>query len=325
MASTKAKDTVKPVAAKPFLKWAGGKSQLIQQFERFFPGELKDGKIRRYFEPFVGGGAVFFYLMSKYGQNIEFKYISDINEELILVYRVVQSDVEKLITRLKRLQSSYLKRDEEGRKDYFHQVRDDFNKNHNGFDFDNPSPAWIERAAQIIFMNKTCFNGLFRVNRSGHFNVPFGRYKRPKILDEENLRKASELLKGAIIKRADFAGFKRRVTPRSFVYFDPPYRPISATANFTSYSSFTFDETQQKRLASLFKQLHVKSALVMLSNSDPKNHNPNDDFFETEYSAFTIERVDAYRMINCNASKRGQIKELVIRNYSISSDGSLRL
>ncbi len=182
-------------------------------------------------------------------------------------------------------------------------------------DYNKYSENWIPRVAQTIFLNKTCFNGLFRFNSKGGFNSPMGRYKNPKILDESNLLNVSKLLEIATIKKADFREVKNDIRNNSFVYFDPPYRPISKTSSFTSYSKFNFQDDEQLQLASLFYKLDQQGHKLMLSNSDPKNTNPNDDFFETIYEKFNITRVDAKRSINSNGSKRNSIKEIVVTNY----------
>ncbi|MEQ8226376.1 MAG: Dam family site-specific DNA-(adenine-N6)-methyltransferase, partial [Candidatus Eremiobacterota bacterium] len=224
--------------AKPFLKWAGGKSQLLLQFDNYFPAELKEGTIDSYFEPFLGGGAVFFYIAQKY--NFKQAFLYDINKELILAYKVVQKEVDKLIEVLYSYDKKYKTLNEDDRKLFYYEIRNDYNLKEHKINYKKYSSSWIERGAQIIFLNRTCYNGLFRVNRQGGFNVPFGRYKNPKIVDEENLKKVSCLLKKARIESADFCKIKRNISENSFVYFDPPYKPISNTANFTSYSKCVF-------------------------------------------------------------------------------------
>ena len=201
------------------------------------------------------------------------------------------------------------------RIEFYYNVRDEYNNRLNGKNLKHCLKGCASIAAKIIFLNKTCFNGLYRENRKGQFNVPSGRYENPTILNEDNLLAVSKSLEGVNIESTDFAAIKESVDSESFVYFDPPYRPISKTANFTSYSKFEFDENQQLRLADFFIILDKQGAKLMLSNSDPKNVNSEDNFFEETYQGFTIDRVTATRMINCNASKRGSINELVITNY----------
>ena len=299
--------------AKPFLKWAGGKNQLLDEFLLRFPDELKTGKIQRYIEPFVGGGAVFFDIAQKF--NFEEYYIFDINEELVLTYKVVRNNVEALIEILKNLESEYLGMDGEKREGFYYIIREQFNQNKNKINLNEYNPEWIERAAQIIFLNRTCFNGLFRVNSKGGFNVPFGKYKNPTILNETNLKNASELLKNAHLYLGDFTACEPFVDYQTFVYFDPPYRPLNQSSSFTSYSKESFNDKDHVRLASFYKLLDNKGAKLMLSNSDPKNEKPDDNFLDDLYTDFKIERVPARRSINCNGEKRGAISELIVTNY----------
>ena len=302
------------LGAKPFLKWVGGKRQLIEKFEELYPEELKQKKIKNYYEPFVGGGAVFFDVAQAY--EIQNAHLYDINDELILSYRVVQQNVHKLIESLHKFEKDYKKLSEQKQTDYYYEVRNQFNQERYTTNHSKYSDKWINRAAQLIFLNKTCFNGLFRFNSKGAFNTPQGRYKNPTILDEENLLNVSKLLEIATIKKADYTQVVHDISSQtSFVYFDPPYRPISKTSGFTSYSQFAFEDTQQIELATVFNSLHKKGHKLMLSNSDPKNTNPNDDFFDTIYSGFKIRRVDAKRSINSDANKRNSIKEIVVTNY----------
>lgn len=301
----------KPV--KPFLKWAGGKSQLLEQIEANFPCEFKTGSIKRYVEPFIGSGAVFFYVSQCYP--IEEFFISDINPELILAYKTIQKNVEELIEILSKIQGEYLSLDEERRKEYFYRTRSEFNVLGKQIDLDKDGvrEGWIKRTAQLIFLNRTCFNGLFRVNSKGEFNVPFGKYKNPTICDRDNLRAVSQVLQKTHIHHGDFTDCEKVVDKNSFVYFDPPYKPIGKTANFTSYSKDSFDDTQQLRLRDFFSLLDRKGAKLMLSNSDPSGN-----FFETAYGGYRIERVKASRNINSNGQKRGKINEILIMNDYIN-------
>ena len=302
------------VGAKPFLKWAGGKSQLLPQFEAHFPSELAAGKINRYIEPFLGGGALFLSIAQRY--TIQQAYLTDINPELILVYQVVKNNVIDLIAQLMQHQRAYDASSEDERTTYFYAIRDLYNVQRAEIDFNCYSDAWVTRAARMIFLNKTCFNGLFRVNHQGGFNVPFGRYKNPAICDPENLRRVSALLQSAELHVAPFTACEQWVTPETFVYFDPPYRPISATSSFTSYSSDRFDDAAQIALAKFFAHLDKEyGAKLMLSNSDPTPINPEDDFFDRIYEGFKLHHVWASRMINSQAHKRGKISELLITNY----------
>jgi DNA adenine methylase len=300
--------------ARPFLKWAGGKSQLLGEFGKRLPaGELKNKTITRYVEPFIGGGAVFFYLNQKF--SFEQCTIADLNEELVLTYRVIRKSVNYLIGELEMLGSAYLAKNEREREAYYYDIRGAFNRDLPAIDFRHSNARWIGRAAQIIFLNHTCYNGLFRVNRGGGFNVPFGRYKNPDILNEDNLQEVAARLKNTRIIRGDFTKCRKYVDDQTFVYFDPPYRPLNHTSSFTSYSRDGFSDKDQQRLAKFFRELDRKGAKVMLSNSDPGNEMPGDLYFDDLYAGYTIERVPAKRMINCNGARRGAVSELVITNY----------
>ena len=292
---------------KPFLKWAGGKGQLISEIEKYYPFE-SDG-ITKYAEPFVGGGAVLFDILGKY--DIGEVYISDINEELINTYRVIRDDIENLLAVLKTLQSDFLPMNKEERRAYYMSKRKLFNELKITRNVNNRA----ERAALMIFLNKTCFNGLFRVNRKGFFNVPMGSYKNPLICDEENLRYVSEKLKNVVIVCGDYRESADFIDKNTFVYFDPPYRPITETASFTAYTENLFNDEEQIELARFAEDMSRKGAKVVISNSDPKNTNTDDDFFDNIYASHKIKRVEAARMINCNGDARSKIKELLISNF----------
>ncbi len=301
-------------AARPFLKWAGGKSQLISQFEPRFPAGLREGDLRTYVEPFVGAGAVFFHVARTCPIRRAFLY--DINEELCLVYDVVKRAVDALIDELVRVQEQYRRLREPGREQLYYRIRERFNAMKSGFDYERMNDAAIERAAQVLFLNRTCYNGLFRTNSSGGFNTPFGRYKNPTIVDPDNLRSASMLLHSASICRGDFEDCARHIDSSTFVYLDPPYRPLSATSHFTSYSRGGFDDAEQERLGRFYSRLDREHrAKLMLSNSDPANTNRNDRFFHRLYHGYRIECVRATRMINSKANGRGAVRELLIMNY----------
>ncbi len=302
------------LGAKPFMKWVGGKRQLLNSFQELYPADLKEKKIKNYYEPFVGGGAVFFDVVQNY--EIENAFLYDINEELILTYLVIQKDVNKLLEILFRYDKQYKKLNEEKQKIYYYDLRESFNHQRFNIDYDSYSENWIPRAAQTIFFNRTCFNGLFRFNSKGGFNSPMGRYKNPKIVDEQNLLNVSKLLEIATIKKADFKEVKKDLNGvSSFVYFDPPYKPISKTASFTAYSKSTFQDAEQLQLAGLYYELNEKGYSLMLSNSDPKNTDPNEDFFDQIYKDYRITRVNAKRSINSDPTKRNSIKEIVVTNY----------
>ncbi len=298
---------------KPFLKWAGGKTQLLGQLTPLLPIELKLGITKCYVEPFLGGGAMFLHIASLF--EIQEFILSDINPEVILSYRVVQKDVQSLLSVLDEMQSEYDKLNLLQQEQYFYKVREEFNSSLHSIDFQAITEESTRRVAQTIFLNHTCFNGLFRVNLKGGFNVPFGKYKNPTFHDRSNLLEIAEILKDAYLLCGDFMICNEFVDDKTFFYFDPPYRPISATASFTSYSTSSFNDNAQKRLAENFRFLDKQNARLMLSNSNPKNENPNDDFFEQLYSGYAIKNVMAARAINSQGSKRGQISELLITNY----------
>lgn len=304
------------LGAKPFLKWAGGKTQLLSRFQQLYPAALKNKKIKNYYEPFLGSGAVFFDIVQHF--KIENAYLYDINDELILTYKVIQQDAAKLIDFLFRYQQTWQKLNKKKREEYFYGQRANYNLQRFNIDYSKYSLAWIARAAQLIFLNRTCFNGLFRVNSKGEFNTPAGDYKNPAICDENNLLAVSKILEMATIKKTDYMQVKRDLKQNSFVYFDPPYRPISKTASFTAYSKQNFSDKDQNQLAFLFKFIDQQGQLVMLSNSDPKNIDTSDNFFDDLYKDFNLIRVPARRMINADASKRGSINEIVVTNYPVS-------
>lgn len=269
-----------------FVKWAGGKTQLLKQFKPYFPKGLSG-----YVEPFVGSGAVFFYIKKKF--NPEKIVISDNNEELINVYLTVQNHLEELLESLKIHQKNHS-------KNYYYKIRA----------VDTSKLTDVERASRFLYLNKTCFNGLYRVNSKGLFNVPFGKYENPNIVNEETLREANKLLQGVTIKRQSFDESLEDATEGDFVYFDPPYYPLSRTASFTSYTKNPFLDDEQKTLAQVFEKMHQKGVKVMLSNSDTS-------FIKGLYNnnGYKIETVKARRVINCNASKRGKINEIVVMSY----------
>jgi DNA adenine methylase len=302
--------------AKPFLKWAGGKTQLLDELIKRLPTTVKNTHtIDSYVEPFVGGGAMFFYLKSKY--DIKKSFLFDINRELIVGYKVIQNNHKQLINRLEEIEKEYLDKTDEERKEYYYKIRYTYNKQMLDFDYENYNNEWIERASYLIFLNKTCYNGLFRQNKKGEFNVPHGSHKNPSICCRENIIEVNKALKDTEIFCADFVESKKYINKGTFVYLDPPYLPISKTASFTKYSKEDFNEKDQVRLAQFFVEMNKKGAFLMLSNSDPKNEDPSNDFFDKLYKKYYIDRVNASRIINCIGSKRGLIKELIITNYKI--------
>ena len=267
-----------------------------------------DTKITKYAEPFVGGGALLFALLSEY--SFEEVYINDNNKELINTYTVIKDCCGELIQMLTNMQINYNScANNEEKQAYYYKQRDRYN---NLRLIDNTR---IEKAALFIFINRTCFNGLYRVNRSGGYNVPFGKHSNPTICDTENLLKISEFLQNVIIRSCDYHDVLSFADENTFVYIDPPYRPLNATSGFTSYTEEQFNDQDQIALADMYKELSAMGAKVMLSNSDPHNVDENDNFFDDLYADFTILRVDASRMINSKASSRGKIKELLVKNY----------
>lgn len=305
------------VQAKPFVKWAGGKRQLLTYFDELYPEKLKKGKIKKYIEPFVGGGAVFFDLVSKY--DFEEIILNDINNVLMSTYFVIKHDVERLISELEELQNRFLEKEMEEREDFYYQIRTLYNELKGNIEFENEeteiTQTLVMTCAYFLFLNKTCFNGLYRENKKGEFNVPFGKYKNPVILDRENLLNASQLLQKATLRSGDFESLSSYITKDTFVYLDPPYRPLNATSSFSSYSKGAFNDDEQRRLGRWFREMSKTGASLMLSNSNPKNTNPEDTFFDEIYEGFKIyDNIYASRAINSKGDKRGTISELVIVN-----------
>lgn len=280
----------------PFLKWAGGKTQLLSKIDRFIPQPFS-----RYFEPFLGGGAMFFYLVSD--KNLRFTaYLSDINAELINVYKMVRNDSENLV----RILADYQKGYNRSPSKFYYSLRDNF----------NPQATNIQRAARTIALNKTCYNGLYRVNRAGEFNVPIGRYKNPVICHSSNLRNLSLTLRnsGAHLCVSDYKDILLNKTKNNdFIYLDPPYNPVSRTASFTGYTYNPFTEEDQKELSELFVELSKRGCKVLLSNSDTH-------YIRGLYAHAYIHQVRALRSINSRASKRSGHKELLICNYHVQAE-----
>lgn len=299
---------VQTVSLKPFVKWAGGKGQLLADIRKTYPAGLGID-IKKYAEPFVGGGAVLFDVLSSY--NLDAVYISDINAELINTYRMIRDEGEGLIELLSEYENEYIPMEDAQRKDYYYAKRERFNE----LKVNGVSSINLESAAIFIFLNRTCFNGLFRVNRKGLFNVPMGAYKKPTICDTENLLNISSSLQNVEIVCGDYQKSSDFIDRNTFVYFDPPYRPLNATSGFTSYTEDGFDDKAQRELAEYVNLLTERGAKVVVSNSDPKNENPEDEFFDELYSSHRINRVEASRMINSNAEARGKISELLICNF----------
>lgn len=292
--------------AKPFVKWVGGKGQLIEQLEALLPADFAQWENVTYIEPFVGGGAMLFYMLQSHS-NITSAVINDINPDLTTCYKVVKKNPAALISSLGEIQKEYYAlKNEESRKEFFLQMRDRFN---------TKSLDDIENTTIFFFLNRTCFNGLYRVNKAGLFNVPFGKYERPTICDPITIYADSELLQKVTIMTGDFEKTIEQIGVTNFFYFDPPYRPLSETSSFTSYSKDDFNDDAQIRLMHFCNNLNNLNIPFMLSNSDGFGANGQDRFFDELYEDYQIERVFASRNINSKASKRGKLSEILVRNY----------
>lgn len=293
-------------AAKPFIKWVGGKTQLLDDIKKSLPKDLDKRGGLTYVEPFVGGGAVLFWILREY-PNITRAVINDINAELICTYRVIKNDVDSLIAELSRLQAEYLPLSAEDRKEYYLAQRALFN---------TKNTTDVQTAALFIFLNRTCFNGLYRVNSKGEFNVPHGKYSNPRICDEATLKADSVLLQKVEILCGDFAQTGEYAGQNVLYYFDPPYRPLTETSAFTSYATGGFDDAEQTRLRDFCDDIARNKSMFVASNSDPKNVDSEDKFFDKLYEMFNIKRVSAARMINSKADGRGAISEIMISNVA---------
>lgn len=292
-------------AAKPFLKWAGGKTQLLEEIQKSLPENFEQKEC--FIEPFVGSGSVLFWMLANY-PNIKKAVINDVNTDLIITYKAIKNDVAEVVSQLKKWEQEYhqLKTDSDARKIYYYEKRTLFN---------NRSEDEVTKAAIFIFLNRTCFNGLFRVNKSNGFNVPIGSYKTPMICDEENLHAVSEVLQRVEILNGDFEETIQHVEGQTFFYFDPPYKPLSETSSFTSYSKGEFNDAEQIRLRDYCTKLHNEGHTWLLSNSDVKGRIEDGDFFDKLYADYSISRVLARRAINSKSEGRGKLNELLIKNY----------
>lgn len=292
--------------AKPFIKWVGGKSQLIPQLDNLLPYDIIKCKDVTYIEPFVGGGAMLFYMLQKY-PNIGHAVINDINSDLTTCYKTVRDHPEELIDSLQELTELYNSIDsEDGRKEFFLAVRDRYNQK-------NLEP--IENTTKFFFLNRTCFNGLYRVNKNGKFNVPFGKYINPNIFDSDVIRNDSELLKKVEILTGDFEDTFAYMGDNTLFYFDPPYRPLSDTSSFNDYTKESFNDDAQIRLKKFCDRIDAMGHRFMLSNSDCRGKNETDNFFDVLYADYYIDRVWASRSINSNPNKRGKLTEILVRNF----------
>jgi len=278
------------IKAKPFLKWVGGKGRLLTELRKYYPKDFKN-----YFEPFVGGGAVFFDINTKRA------YLNDINITLISTYKIIRDNKDEVIKILFNLEKKYKLLNEEKRKDFYLKIREKYNELESGI---------FEKSIYFLFLNKTCFNGMYRENSKGRFNVPFGKYKNPTIIDIDNIIKVSEFLKNVEFTSLSFEKAIYRAKKGDFIYFDPPYYPLNSTSNFTSYSVEGFIEKEQEKLKEIFDMLDRKGCYVMLSNS-------YNTYIKNLYSKYYKHEIMASRAINCKASSRGKIKEYIITNYKV--------
>ena len=296
---------------RPFLKWAGGKRQLLPTIDKHLPEGLHDGTITRYIEPFVGGGAVFFHLRQRYP--LQDFHISDFNPDLVNAYVVIRDELDALLDALQVIADEYLPLEHEKRSEVYYRIRGEYNASR-----EDP-PSATDRAAQTIFLNRTCFNGLYRVNSKGEYNVPHGRYKNPPIRDAENLRSVGMALQGVTISCGSYEICEANVDDATFVYMDPPYRPLPNTPSFTDYAEkSSFGDEDQHTLGAFFSEMSGRGASLMLSNSDPHVTDEKDDFFDDLYSDFSIHRVEAIRAINSDGAGRGAITEILVTNYEVS-------
>jgi DNA adenine methylase len=292
--------------AKPFIKWAGGKRQLIPEINKLLPTNINNASNLTYVEPFIGGGAFMFWFLQRY-PNVKRAVINDINTDLTTAYQVVKDEPLFLIAELAVLQRQYYALpDEESKRLFYNEMREIFNSRTG-----NP----VKQAALLIFINKTCFNGLYRVNSINKFNVPFGKYAQPLICDKDTIITNSQLLKRVQVYNTDFCNVANYVSGQGIFYFDPPYKPISQTSSFNSYSADSFGDAAQERLASLCRTLSKQGHLWILSNSDVKNTNPENNYFEKLYEGFFIRRIKARRSINSKGDSRGEINELLVTNF----------
>lgn len=293
--------------AKPFIKWVGGKTQLIEQLEALLPADFDKREEITYIEPFVGGGAMLFHMLQSH-KNIKHAIINDINPDLTTCYVTVRDHPEELIRSLTAIQEDYYRvESEEAKKEYYMRIRDRFNN--------KPSDP-IENTTLFFFLNRTCFNGLYRVNKAGKFNVPCGRYNRPLICDVNTIYADSRLLQNVTILTGDFEQTFEYIKGDTFFYFDPPYRPLSNTSSFNDYAKESFNDDAQIRLKHFCDRLQSINVPFMLSNSDCLGRDGSDRFFDDLFEDYDINRVWASRSVNADGSKRGKLTEILVRNYA---------
>jgi DNA adenine methylase len=294
-------------SAKPFLKWAGGKTQLISEIEKSLPNEITNSKFT-YVEPFVGSGAILFWMLNNFSK-LEKAVINDINDDLINTYRIIASKPKELISILQIFQNEYHSLEDkiEEKLHYYYQKRELYNSRNS---------VKSTQAALFIFLNRTCFNGLYRVNKSNGFNVPMGSYKKPMICDEHNILAVNNALQKVEIICGDYEESLAAANKNALFYFDPPYKPLNSTSNFNSYTKGDFNDEEQIRLRDFCSKLDILGHNWILSNSDVKGKCQDDEFFDDIFSNFVIKRVKAKRSINANGGNRGEISELLVTNFS---------
>lgn len=296
------------VKAKPFIKWVGGKGQLLEQLDALLPSDFDAWTNVTYIEPFVGGGAMLFHLLQT-RPNIQRAVINDINPKLTTCYRIIRDNPQQLISQLKEIEKYYLAlKTEEDRKAYYLQQRKAF----------NGGLSDVEQSAVFIFLNRTCFNGLYRENRKGEYNVPFGRYANPQICNEELIMADNKVLQRVEILTAGFEETLAHAQGQTLFYFDPPYRPLSNTSSFNDYAKQPFNDDSQIKLKEFCDQVTAAGFSFMLSNSDCLGKDGKDRFFDDLYQNYFIERVWAKRSVNAIASKRGKLTEILVHNYNIN-------
>jgi len=296
--------------ARPFLKWAGGKTQLLPVLIESLPPRPKDGY--NYAEAFLGGGALFFELTNRGW--IKTATLNDANPELILCYRTIRDSIAVVLKELRNIENAFPD-NLELQSDFFYEARKEWNSEICEDVGSYPKKLVGRRVALTIFLNKTCYNGLFRINSKGEFNTPFGKYKNPKICDEANLTRVSESLQNVELLCGDYSELNNKESTSEFIYFDPPYRPLTTSASFTAYNKSGFNDENQKELANFVENISKKGTQILLSNSDPKVANPDDEFFDELYGGFHIKRILASRMINSKGDGRGKITEILVSNY----------
>ena len=299
------------ITAKPFVKWAGGKGALIKHLLEYLPNDFEEQQDITYIEPFVGGGAMLFYMLTHY-PNIKRAIIADVNRDLINCYQFIKSDPSGLITLLRDIKNRYYQLSSIDEKSaFYYQMRESYNNN-------ELTP--LERSACFIFLNKTCFNGLYRVNAYGRFNVPFGKYATPPICDEDLIWANHKILKNVDIYIGSYETILRHLGRRyNFIYLDPPYRPLSASAHFIEYTHTVFDDSEQERLKLFCDRLTQRGCKVMQSNSNSFDTDGT-SYFTKLYNDYNIEQIKAHRFINAHAGKREKETELLIMNYTRTND-----